>query len=176
MAAVPINYVRGDAVYPEGPGNKIIVHICNDVGHWGGDFTWKLTERWHKPQMAYQHHHMLNDTDELLELGTTQFVKVEHDVWVANLIGQHGTGNRSIVPPIRHDAVHSGLDRVARKALQINASVHMPRIGCGLAGDPWERMEQIIRQTLINRYVEVTVYDLRMDDLPVDDLPVAEFA
>ena len=40
-----------------------------------------------------------------------------------------------------------------------NASVHMPRIGCGLAGGKWEMIEPIILQRLSNNDVEVVVYD-----------------
>jgi O-acetyl-ADP-ribose deacetylase (regulator of RNase III) len=38
----PIEYVQGDATRPQGPGNKIIVHICNDVGGWGKGFVLTL--------------------------------------------------------------------------------------------------------------------------------------
>jgi hypothetical protein len=119
MAAVPINYVHGNAVDPVGLGNKIIVHLCNDMGHWGGANASKLNERWFKPMIAYQNYHNLQDiagSADPLELGTVLFVKVEHGIWVANLIGQHGTGSRSIVPAIRYEAVHKGLARVAQKA------------------------------------------------------------
>ena len=30
-----IKYVKGDATEPIGEGNKLIVHICNNVGKWG---------------------------------------------------------------------------------------------------------------------------------------------
>lgn len=30
-----INYIRGDATQPAGDGNRIIVHVCNDIGAWG---------------------------------------------------------------------------------------------------------------------------------------------
>jgi len=30
-----INYTTGDATDPITEGNKIIVHICNDIGGWG---------------------------------------------------------------------------------------------------------------------------------------------
>jgi O-acetyl-ADP-ribose deacetylase (regulator of RNase III) len=155
-----INYVTGDATHPVGEGNKFIVHICNDIGHWGGGFTAAVSHRWLKPSIAYQHYHMLNDADELLELGSIQLVKVEHDIWVVNLIGQHRTGNRAAVPPIRYEAVRKGLDRVALLARRRDASVHMPRIGCGLAGGSWVRIEPLIRQSLIDRGIAVTVYDL----------------
>jgi O-acetyl-ADP-ribose deacetylase (regulator of RNase III) len=159
MAEVPINYIHGNAVWPVGAGNKIIVHLCNDVGHWGGKETSKLDECWFKPMMAYQTHHLLHDTAKLLELGTVLFAKVEDGIWVANLIGQHGTGYRSIVPAIWYEAVRKVLARVAQKAHKKGASVHMPRLGCGMAGGIWDTIECIICETLINSYVEVTVYD-----------------
>lgn len=30
-----ITYLKGDATKPATEGNKIIVHICNDIGGWG---------------------------------------------------------------------------------------------------------------------------------------------
>jgi hypothetical protein len=30
-----ILYLKGDATNPQVEGNKIIAHICNDIGGWG---------------------------------------------------------------------------------------------------------------------------------------------
>jgi hypothetical protein len=38
------------------------------------------------------------------------------------------------------------------------ATVHMPRIGSGLAGGDWNRIESIVNETL--GFIEITVYDL----------------
>jgi hypothetical protein len=35
----------------------------------------------------------------------------------------------------------------------------MPRIGCGLAGGRWERVEPLVRRALVAQGVHVTVYD-----------------
>jgi hypothetical protein len=35
----------------------------------------------------------------------------------------------------------------------------MPRIGCGLAGGRWERVEPLVTAELTDRGVHVTVYD-----------------
>jgi O-acetyl-ADP-ribose deacetylase (regulator of RNase III) len=157
---IPICYVRGDATNPVGQGNKIIVHLCNDIGRWGAGFTEAVSYRWLKPSIAYHHFHMINDVDVPMELGTIQVVKVEDDIWVINLIGQHGVGggNRAVAP-IRYEAVRKGLRRVARVAATHNASVHMPRIGCGLAGGSWDQIEPLIQETLINAGIAVTVYE-----------------
>src|SRR5262245_8320884 len=34
-----ITYVKGDATSPQADGNKIIAHVCNDVGKWGKGFV-----------------------------------------------------------------------------------------------------------------------------------------
>jgi hypothetical protein len=40
------------------------------------------------------------------------------------------------------------------------ASVHMPRIGCGLAGGEWPKVEMLVKYFLTDRGISVTVYDL----------------
>lgn len=50
-------------------------------------------------------------------------------------------------------------NKSADEALKLKASIHMPRIGCGLAGGKWEEIEIIIERTLIKNNVEVYVYD-----------------
>jgi O-acetyl-ADP-ribose deacetylase (regulator of RNase III) len=51
-------------------------------------------------------------------------------------------------PPVRYEAIAKGLQPVAEFAQQHGASVHMPHIGCGLAGGKWEEIEPIIERTL----------------------------
>jgi hypothetical protein len=40
----------------------------------------------------------------------------------------------------------------------LRATIHMPRIGCGLAGGKWESVEPLIRIAIPT--IEVFVYDL----------------
>ena len=49
-----IKYITGDATQPVGEGNKIIVHVCNDVGGWGRGFVMALSKRWKEPEMKYR--------------------------------------------------------------------------------------------------------------------------
>ncbi|MEV0717022.1 macro domain-containing protein [Asanoa sp. NPDC050611] len=152
-----IEYVTGDATQPQGAGPKIIVHVCNDVGGWGRGFVVALSRRWPEPERAYRAWHRDRTG---FALGATQFVEVEPDLWVANLIGQHGLRRSGGTPPIRYDAVRAGLAEVAAKAADLGASVHMPRIGAGLAGGRWPEIEQIITDEVTTRNIPVTVYDL----------------
>ena len=94
-------------------------------------------------------------------LGAVQFVRVADEITVANLIGRHGVRHKAgaAAPPIRTQALRAGLERVARYARENAASLHMPRIGCGLAGGRWELIEPIIEETLVAAGLPVTVYD-----------------
>ncbi len=151
-----IVFLTGDATRPVGRGNKIIVHVCNDQGRWGKGFVMALSARWPQPEEAYR---KWFDEQTRFELGAVRFVQVERDIWVANMIGQHGMREKDGVAPIRYAAVWSGLQTVAEKAKELKGSVHMPRIGCGLAGGEWSKIEPIIRETLCKLGIEVWVYD-----------------
>jgi hypothetical protein len=95
-------------------------------------------------------------------LGEVQFVQVEEDLWIANLIGQRDVRKDSQGnPPVRYDAIKKGLAKVGAFAREKNASVHMPRIGCGLAGGKWENIEPALNHELIALGVPTTVYDFK---------------
>jgi O-acetyl-ADP-ribose deacetylase (regulator of RNase III) len=89
-----------------------------------------------------------------------QFVLVEEQLWVANLIGQRDVRAHGGRPPVRSEAIRVGLKQVAAWAHQRHASVHMPRIGAGLAGGSWEEISTIVSDELIAQGIAVTVYDL----------------
>jgi O-acetyl-ADP-ribose deacetylase (regulator of RNase III) len=153
-----ITYVRGDATVPFGKGVKLIAHVCNDLGGWGKGFVLALSRRWPEPEKAYRAWHRDRAANDFT-LGAAQFVQVEPYVWVANMIGQRGIRTGSNGVPVRYEAIDAALARLADKALELGASVHMPRIGCGLAGGRWSRIEPLITERLVGRGVPVTVYD-----------------
>jgi len=152
-----IEYIVGDATQPKGKENKIIVHVCNDVGGWGKGFVLALSKRWKAPEIAYR---KWFTSKEDFALGKVQFVQVETNLWVANLIGQHkiSKGEKGR-PPIRYEAIASGIAHVLEKSKTLKASVHMPRIGCGLAGGKWEHIAPILEDRLVQNEVKTVVYD-----------------
>jgi O-acetyl-ADP-ribose deacetylase (regulator of RNase III) len=152
-----INYIRGDATKPIGEGNKIIAHVCNNIGGWGSGFVVALSNQWEKPENSYRKW-FASKSD--FELGMVQVVKVEDQIYVANMIAQHSTIAKGKGIPIRYKAVEQCLEKVANYALENNCSVHMPRIGCGLARGKWENIEPIIGRTLLIKDIDVFVYDL----------------
>jgi O-acetyl-ADP-ribose deacetylase (regulator of RNase III) len=152
-----VNYIIGDATSPPTRGNKIIVHICNDIGGWGKGFVMAISKRWKQPEQQYRQWFKSNDN---FTLGQVQFVKVEEELWVANLIGQHKINkDEKGNAPIRYDAILAGLEKVGQFAINKNAAIHMPRIGCGLAGGTWDKIEPLIKKSLLESGLETYVYD-----------------
>jgi O-acetyl-ADP-ribose deacetylase (regulator of RNase III) len=154
-----ISYISGDATQPTGEGPKIIVHVCNDIGGWGRGFVLALSKRWPEPEQHYRAWHR-GEEGAPFALGEVQFVQVDEAIWVANLIGQRDVRTVEGVAPVRYEAMRKGLRRIAEEAQRLGASVHMPRIGCGLAGGKWEEVGSIVEDELAKRGVPVTVYDL----------------
>ncbi len=163
-----IIYLKGDATAPVGDDPKIIAHICNDIGGWGAGFVVAISKRWPRPEAMYRKWY--HDREPVLDhepgqivmtsgrfaLGETQVVMVQPGLGVVNMIAQAGTRTGSKGPPIRYEALDECLAKVNGFADSFKASVHAPRIGCGLAGATWDRVEPIIQRRL---HVPVFVYD-----------------
>jgi len=155
-----IRYIKGDATSPQAKGTKIIAHICNDIGGWGKGFVLTISKKWKEPEQAYRKWHRDRANNDF-GLGGMQLVQVDKYIYVANMIGQRGikTGSKGV--PIRYEAVSDCLEKLTDIAQELNASVHMPRIGCGLAGGKWNKIEPIIKNTLIHGGVETIIYDFK---------------
>ncbi|WP_330460842.1 macro domain-containing protein [Streptomyces sp. NBC_00820] len=154
-----IRYVRGDATAVSGAGAQVIAHVCNDIGGWGRGFVLALSRRWPEPEAAYRAWYR-GRADNDFALGAVQLVQVEPRLWVANMIGQHGIARGGKSVPVRYEAIDTALGRLAPKAAELGARVHMPRIGCGLAGGRWSHVEPLVTERLVKRGIAVTVYDV----------------
>jgi O-acetyl-ADP-ribose deacetylase (regulator of RNase III) len=164
-----IEYLVGDATDPVGTGTKIIAHICNDVGAFGAGFVVPLGQKFPLAKSSYLAWAMKEDLIPF-RLGRMTLVRCEEPsprIFVANMIAQEGCGWNNGVPPIRYNALEDCLAELVLHARSLNASVHMPRIGCGLAGGTWDKVEPLISKHLHD--IDVKVYDLpkeKHDDNP----------
>jgi len=154
----PLTIIQGDATSPQAKGPKVIAHICNDIGGWGAGFVLAISRRWPEPERDYRAWHRGRAGNDF-GLGAVRLVQVRPDTWVANMVGQRGIKRGSNGPPIRYDAVDRCLTALAGHATRLAASVHLPRIGCGLAGGRWDRIEPLIITALCAQDIPVTVYD-----------------
>ena len=155
-----IYYLNGDATEPRGGGLKILPHIVNSKGGWGAGYVLALSKKWPEPEIEYRRW-SLTDTDASggkFELGNVQFVPVSAEITVANMLAQEGYFDGKN-PPVRYWALEQCMAKVAEHARHLRASLHMPRIGTGLGGGSWEKVEPIIRAATDTRGLNVCVYD-----------------
>lgn len=157
--------ILGSATEPTGSGVKIICHVCNDVGAWGKGFVLAISQKWKLPEAAYRHWFYGVTRPDLalpvpFDLGQVLLCRVEHNIWVANMLAQSGLRSPQNPIPLSYDALEKCFERVGQHSLSLNASVHMPRVGCGLGGGDWETVESIVRKTLTDIGIDVSVYDI----------------
>lgn len=160
-----IHYVFGDAAYPDvSQGGVFLAHVCNDVGKWGAGFTRAVEHRW--PGSGARWKRVVEGWGDR-QLGQIHFDPTNADrdaVVLANMVAQHDVGTAQI--RLDYPALRKCLRMLAVVASADfdrgggMVPVHMPRIGCGLAGGRWELVEPIIQETLVRAGVEVVVYDL----------------
>lgn len=157
-----ITYVRGDACRPIGEDPAIIAHVCNDQGGWGRGFVLAVSRRWPEPKIQYRK--LVNDHwPESLPLGEIQIIEVQQiprQMWVANMIAQAGYVNKKQNVALKYDALELALQHLADQAITMGAQVHMPYIGCGLAGGEWSKVQPLVYNHLIKAGINCTVYSL----------------
>jgi len=150
--------LKGDATTPRPDGNRIIAFIVNDkTPRWGAGFALAARRKW--PHVQAQFERWTDQNPNNLKLGSLHEIEIEPSLVAVMLIAQHGYGD-SAKPRIRYSALHSGLEKLAALAKEQNATVHMPRLGSGQARGHWPIIAEMIEQSLTNRQIDVTIYDL----------------
>ncbi len=153
---IPIEYVTGDATDPHGEGVRVIIHIVNDRGGWGKGFVTALSKKWSGPEAVYRSDYKAGS----IQLGRiSDPILVAPNLFVINMVAQEGYSTHGN-PAIRYSHLDQCLRLVGDLASQMNASVHAPRIGTGLAGGSWDEVELLIDRNLSLKNVRVTIYDL----------------
>lgn len=133
----------------------VIPHIVNNIGCWGRGFVLAITKRFGKsPESAYKTWFY----EQSFSLGKIQIVKVSSNIHVINMVAQKGIISRDNPKPLDLISLDYCLKEVYKIAKTENVTVHMPRIGCGLAGGKWEEVEPLIRKHIS---VETYVYDFK---------------
>lgn len=160
-----IIYTIGDAArFPirDDVDTNVVAHVCNDIGKWGAGFSVAVSENFKVAEEYFRAR--WKNAKERDELGQIQWVSVNNKISVVNMIAQHGVRGPGNPTPIRYDALEECLNRLAvgcRALVERRGSrilLHMPRIGCGLAGGDWHSVGPIIEETLWD--FDVVIYDL----------------
>ncbi len=162
-----LTYLIGDATQPiiREDEYSVIVHCCNTLGVWGAGFVIPLAKRYPNARSSYFNYIYIGN----INLGDVDEVKVTDNIYVENLMGQKfiGKGTNGEIP-CDYNAIEKGFLNIIATWFNRNEyySIHMPRIGCGLAGGDWKVIEDIIKRTFIDMAnVDVFVYDLKDDGI-----------
>lgn len=162
-----LKYTTGDATVPAVSGMKFIIHIVNDQGGFGAGFAGAVAKKWPKAREDYRRWYA---SQEKFKLGEIYLSRVQSDVAIVHMLAQHQImqdedGN----PPLRLEALGQCLEKVAKLIKEEGqGSVHCPRIGAGLSSgitkgystEVWKNIENLLKEKLINKSINVTVYDL----------------
>ena len=153
----PIRLVHGDVLDPRGDGKKIICQLVNDrATKWGGGVARKVSRRFPDAELAFAEH--LFRIPQAERLGKTIFSQANEDITIASLIAQEGFGP-SLFPRIRYSAIERCIKEVALRAIQDEATIHMPKIGTGAAGGNWGTIEEMLDDAMVRAGLSVTIYE-----------------
>ena len=157
-----ITYLRGDATDPR-TKPALVVQVVNDATpNWGGNgFAVAVRRRWPSVQSSFREFARKRG----LQLGAVHVTEAVPGIWVASMVAQKGYRS-SVRPKIRYAALWSALTKVAQDAERLNATLHMPRIGCGEGRGKWELISDLVRSECVCRGLSVVVYDLPTADGP----------
>jgi IrrE N-terminal-like domain len=150
-------FAFGDATQPRGPGAKIIAQLVNSGAALGTGFGRAMAEAW--PESARALREWKNE-GESFALGRSRLTKLASDVYVLQMLAQRGVSSKIGKAGIRYSSLRACLGELGRISTELEASVHMPRIGAGQAGGDWDTIEGMIMEELVAKEVEVTIYDL----------------
>ncbi len=132
----------------------MIAHVCNDRGGWGRGFVRAISARWGEPERAYRALARGGLTG-----GTTQLVRVEDGVRVANMVAQEGYASAQRTQALNETWLRSCLIDL-RRQVGTEEAIVMPRIGTGLGGGDWERISALVAAELVAFGYRVAVYSL----------------
>ena len=152
-----IRYVHGNILEPKNGGDRIICQMVNDKAmKWGGGVARQVASKFPDAEAHYSKEILQVPRSE--RLGRVVFSHLNPKLQIASIVAQQGFG-RSLFPRIRYSALERGLEQVAQRAIESNASVHMPRIGTGVAGGEWDTVQEMIDEVMVRAGLTVTVYD-----------------
>lgn len=151
--------VVGDALTPHGGGRRLIAHVVpNTPAQWGGrGFAHQVKKQF--PSVWEQYRANTVVADQGPALGQVYIGAHGNEISFAHMVAQKGYG-ASKVQRLSYAAFATCLSQVRKQALEIGASVHMPRVGTGHGGANWDVIKELITEELVDKGVQTTVYQL----------------
>lgn len=140
-----IAYIEGDLIKLAKEGMfDIIAHGCNIMCTMGAGIAKQIAETWPEVRAADNR----TTPGDLRKLGTIDAVKADYsNLFIVNMYTQPSFGAGLQVDYSAIDLAFSHLTTYTRRFMHVYGylpSVGIPKIGAGLGGGDWDRIEKII--------------------------------
>lgn len=119
---------------------------CNSRNSNGSGLAKSLAEKW--PQVKTSYHDFYAERD-YLNLGEIRPVKVGENLYVVNMITQDNFGYDGGLY-VSYAAIEIAFDSLVKSINRfgLEKTIHVPKIGCGLAGGDWEVVKEILGRVI----------------------------
>ena len=151
-----ITYKKGDVTNHKSDDPYILMHCCNNKGAYNAGVAKCIREKWPHAYYAYVNAYKTEGLG-----GVIFWVNKKCDLYIANCIAQdsYGPGDKRYLD---YRALRKCFESVRNLCLMSGIrSVIAPKIGAGLAGGKWEKIESmIIEELLYDGKIDVIIYEL----------------
>ena len=143
-----IKYITGDLFDYIKP-NIIIPHCCNSEVNWGRGFVLPLKAKYPQAETDFVQWRLgyMAFSCGTFDLGCTQFVVVEPNVVIANMVGQVfyvKNGSLRQHRPLYYNKLADCMERVSNYARMKELDILAPKFGSELAGGNWHFIVNLI--------------------------------
>jgi O-acetyl-ADP-ribose deacetylase (regulator of RNase III) len=135
---MPIKYIKGD-IFDISNTRKIIAHSVNCRGVFGAGFALEISKRYPEAKQAYINKYHF----EGWKPGEIQMVALAEKT-IVNMALQYTYGRKGVHTQL--DACKTAFDKLfnfcSMRSREFDIS--MPKVGSGLGGQEWKRVEEIL--------------------------------
>jgi hypothetical protein len=137
---MPPRHILGSALNPIGADHFVIGHGVNDQGAWGAGFVIPLGKKFPLAKSEFLSiKHPQRGLNQYIPVSIENGEVIRHG-FIANMCIQ----TLGVPNPLDYDAFAKSIAGLDTFAKQVKATVHVPRIGMGLAGGTVERILPMI--------------------------------
>ncbi len=133
---------------------KVIAHGCNTQGAFGAGIAKQIARLYPIAKAAYLNKYQHDGW----ELGEIQVVPVTIDKIIVNMATQDNFGRNGI--HVDYKACELAFKKLLRYCEAHWLHIAIPKIGSGLGGGEWSRIEEILLKVLKKHEVEIDVHYL----------------
>ena len=146
--------------------NIVIAHVCNNIGAWGAGVSGAIGRKWKMSEDLFREWAKLGKVEGLehifptYEMGFIQAFPVDlsTNTHVANMCAQKGLKSSHNACPLNMSMLEKCLFKLYDYAKRNELTVHLPKIGAGLAGGDWNEIFPLIENISDSYGVITTIY------------------